>query len=357
MSIRFVRSLFIVMAFQNLGLPFLWASYPRPVALIQKCEKLAKNTQPKAISSFPDLNLSLLDQNESAPNLTVLTESFKSGAKNLKEKCEREKSTATGFSISCIYRAAYLAEQAMSTEPLCRGKVTANLMMCVFKKEVTWKKNRATPEDTVAKNSCGRWGCGISQMTSAGVETVLRGLTKYKLNNAYATFWSLIGRSKEKDNMCTFDKKKARDRDTSVIMAGTHICALAKATGKSTQRSLARNYNGNTAWASNGRTVRENYASWVDDCSNKKKGIQDINTARIELALKAECREAKTCGNLSLQSSPQQQIDSIKIDLVKNSPKESPLDKLGSPSLAGQIQLLGNSNLNQTRVIQQPQAK
>lgn len=198
------------------------------------------------------------------------------------KKCSTAEGHGEVRTLTCIQWVATQATKSLEKDPACTDKVTVPLMMCIFKKEVSW----------YSYNPCGVNGCGLSQMTSAGVSTVKRGLSNFGLTEEYDYFWDLVGRPGEKENKCKLSRKSALDRDTSVIMAATHLCAEAKAKRKDTSYILARDYNGS-------RTKNE-YARFVTSCMKSGSWKNDPVRKQLRSGTKSQCRGYKSCGGRRL---------------------------------------------------------
>lgn len=136
-------------------------------------------------------------------------------------------------SFECVRFITEQAVAAFSTEASCAGRITTEKLLCIFKQEVTRYDN----------NPYGRNGYGLAQMTTEGVKTVKRGFSVFKLGYEYDSFWDMIERSEEKNNKCSLTRNNALDRDTSIVMAATHLCAQAKHSPRSSGQFLSCEYN------------------------------------------------------------------------------------------------------------------
>ncbi|MEY4616265.1 MAG: hypothetical protein RJB66_1225 [Pseudomonadota bacterium] len=187
-------------------------------------------------------------------------------------------------SFSCIQWVAQQAEKAYEREPRCKNKVTAPLLMCIFKREVGRYSN----------NPCGKNGCGMSQFTSAGVSYVRQSFST-GLGDNYDYFWDLVGRPNEKDNKCVLNRRHALDRDTAVAMAATHLCAEAKHSGLKSSEALAQRYNGHPRY-------KYAYGRFVSNCV--RTGLWKTNSPaqQVRVGVKSQCRRYKTCGGKKVGS-------------------------------------------------------
>lgn len=198
------------------------------------------------------------------------------------QKCSSASGNGNVRSMTCIQWVASQAEKSFEKNKSCAGKVTVPLMMCIFRKEVTW----------YSYNPCGVNGCGLAQMTSAGVSTVKRGFTGFGLGDNYDYFWDLVGRPSEKENKCHLTRKSAMDRDTAVAMAATHLCAEAMAKRNGTPYVLARDYNGSS--------TKNEYARFVTNCIKSGSWKNDPVRKQRRASIKGQCRNYKTCGGRKL---------------------------------------------------------
>ena len=196
--------------------------------------------------------------------------------------------------FSCIHWVAQQAEKAFARDGSCQGRVTAPLLMCIFKREVGRYSN----------NPCVSNGCGLSQFTTAGVSYVKQAFSR-GLADDYDYFWDLVGRPNEKSNKCALTRRHALDRDTAVVMAATHLCGQVKSEGQRSTFLMAQRYNGHPRY-------KNAYGRFVDGCV--KRGLWKTNgpAQEVKVGLKSECRGFKSCGGRKLSSAKKKSQSSSK---------------------------------------------
>ncbi len=182
------------------------------------------------------------------------------------------------YSMFCVGWVAHKAAAAIDPVPDCGGKVSQPLLMCIFNRENIHSTDDYRPQT-------GKNGAGLAQMTTAGIETVKRGIREFGLARAWEEF--IYSMHREGDPMVTgvFSQNSSqgrwvagKDRDASIMMAALHLCAEAKANPNWNEKELARHYNGNVKTNKQGIRVMDDYAAEVDTCVNDSvRGNRDVD--------------------------------------------------------------------------------
>jgi len=191
-------------------------------------------------------------------------------------------------SFECVHFLATAAEKAFSTKPECKGKLTAEKLLCVINSEVS------KPE---TYRSCNRHSaCGITQITKSGAKTVKRGLTMFDLPLQFDTYLDLIGKSDFKQNKCKIENQTARDRDLAVVMGATHLCAQYVVRPTLSSTALFTEYNLGDEGAKKSKWSNR-YGRRVAEC--EKRANQQLASHEMKIALSASCHASDSCPKLS----------------------------------------------------------
>jgi hypothetical protein len=195
-------------------------------------------------------------------------------------------------SLNCVLLISKQAVAAYSTEPACKDRVTEKKLMCIFEREVKIANG-------VFNNPCVRNGCGMAQMTGedggGGVEVVRRATAIYKLDYGFDSFWDMINIPEMKKNKCTLTRRDALDRNTSIIMAATHLCAQAKHSPKASGQFLSCEYQrGLSVCKANGGNT--DYSRGIESCENKTQW--SLTLANYDVSTRAACALNNNCESI-----------------------------------------------------------
>jgi len=198
--------------------------------------------------------------------------------KMLAKKCTENRNDRSTECIKFITKAAVMA---FSNEDACRKKLTTNKLMCIYKREVT----------LLSSNPCKIKGaCGTSQITDEGNKVVQRGFNKFDLSYEYDWFWDFIGRPQEKQNKCSLKHTDAKDRDTAIVMAATHLCAQIKSSPNRSSAYYNCEYNAGYTGCVNGLN---GYARNVESCERASQA--EANRQELDIINLASCQNNQSC--------------------------------------------------------------
>lgn len=217
--------------------------------------------------------------------MPVRSISIQSGIYNedLMYKCAS--SPLNARSKSCIEWLSQKAVESFAKEPLCRQYLTVPLMMCIFKKEIGSFNDFHIHGDQ-SQIFCTQSGCGLSQMTQAGVESVKNSLRDLPLLANYEDYWASVGYPHEAKNTQLLNRRSAMSPHYSAIMTAFHLCADARSLQSNNisinDKHLAMLYNANPE-------IKYKYASDVVSCvQNNSWKFNDAVTTRIRMSSNKE---------------------------------------------------------------------
>jgi len=189
--------------------------------------------------------------------------------------------------FECVESWTEKAEEAFAGK--CNGKVTSELMMCIFLRE---------QRGDLTLNACGASGCGMSQMTGSGVRGVKNGLLgrRYHLLDAYKKFFRAIGRPDlVQENPRALHRTDALDMQQAVGMTATLLCAI-QIDGARDAAKMAERYNGNYR----APKIVNSYRKFAVQCMNDyKDGSLSSFTRRGVLVSERSSRLRHTHGRHS----------------------------------------------------------
>jgi hypothetical protein len=176
------------------------------------------------------------------------------------ERCSADAYTAR--SKSCIQWLSIKAVQSFSQEPLCRDVLSVPLMMCIFNKEIGSFDEYYHHGDQLQKY-CTQAGCGLSQMTDAGVWAVRKALKDASIVAAYEQYWTAVGLHDEAKNVNELTRRHAMNSYYGTIMAAIHLCddahTLQSNNLLTSPYNLGLLYNGHPIY-------KFNYAKAISEC-------------------------------------------------------------------------------------------
>lgn len=190
-------------------------------------------------------------------------------------------------SFQCVHFISKVAVTAFSTEPACEKLVSTRQLMCIFSREAGKKY------DNKDSFKCSVNGCGLAQFTSSGTKAVVRSFSNtYDLGYGYDSFWEMIGLPQKKENKCNLTRRDANDRNTSIIMAATLLCAQAKHNPKASSQNMSCQYNEGY----NECSRKGNNTSYTREVSSCEKDSQwELIANELIVSNRASCLLTQSC--------------------------------------------------------------
>ena len=211
---------------------------------------------------------------------------------------------------TCVEWSAEQAVKAFSNKKQCQKRVTKPLLMCIF-----WQE-QGRKADFYKHNPCVNNGCGLSQFTTAGIDTVKRAVRNHNLGREYNYFWDLVGRTDSKSNVSRLTRRSALDRDTAVVLSATHLCAQSIHSPYYSQRQLAKEYNVGNGKISRARSRSgDNYGNNVSQCIKQGKWKANPKDRQSRSQILAEARKYRRKNNGTL-STPR--VEEVNYDLEED---------------------------------------
>lgn len=166
-------------------------------------------------------------------------------------------------SFECLRWLSAVAINSLEAASPCQTHVHVPLLMCIIKREIGSFEFYSDKGGEEAQY-CTVRGCGLSQMTENGVETVRRALGDPALEAAWLNYWTHLGldsgRIKQPQEL---SRRDAMLPTYGLGMALMHLCeevrALDERGDRITPYRLAYDYNGHPQY-------REDFAREVTDC-------------------------------------------------------------------------------------------